>query len=125
MKIYTARTKILRLGHDSCAFSPLPQFEAWALDHEDDWLVIEIKPWKPRRSLDQNAIWHKLLDLIAKETGNDLETVKAYIKEEYGYKVEFRGKLIPKPSHLYTSADWEALMGPTLALAAEYGISLP
>ncbi len=124
MLTYSARTRILRLGPDSAAFSPLPHFEAWAMDRQDEWLDLQIKPFRPRRTLDQNALWHKLLDMIAKETGNDLETVKSYIKEEYGYKVEFRGRLVPKPSHLYTTADWEALMGPTLALAAEYGIVL-
>lgn len=91
---------------------------------EGDSLSVEVKKWRKERTLGQNALWHKILGEIAHATGNDLDTVKEYIKESFGIKVEFKGMLINKPSHLYTTAEWERIMEPTIALAIEYGVNV-
>lgn len=96
-------------------------FNALGLTKDDD-LSVEIKRWRQSRSLGQNAIWHKLLSMIADKTGNDLETVKEYIKESFGIKIEFNGMLVNKPSHLYDKSEWSQIMEPTIALAIEYGV---
>jgi len=86
--------------------------------------VIEMREWKPRRSLDQNAIWHAILGKIANATGNDLQSVKDYVKENYGLKERIFDKLVTKPSHKYTIDEWPTLMEPTIALAGEYGVDI-
>ena len=86
--------------------------------------VLELREWKPRRSLPQNAIWHAIIGRIARETGNDADGVKAYLKEQYGLKERIFGELVTKPSHRYTIDEWPALMEPTIALAGEYGVDI-
>lgn len=86
--------------------------------------VIDIREWRPRRSLPQNAIWHGILQRIASETGNSLEDVKSYVKENYGLRVKVFGKLVVKPSSKYTVSEWPTLMEPTIALAGEYGVDI-
>jgi hypothetical protein len=86
--------------------------------------VIEMREWKPKRSLDQNAIWHAILGKIANVTGNDLQSVKDYVKENYGLKERIFDKLVTKPSHKYTTGEWPTLMEPTIALAGEYGVDI-
>ena len=87
-----------------------------------DEVSVDIKKWSPSRSLGQNAIWHKLLGMIAEKTGNDLDVVKQFVKNEHGLRVEFRGEWIPKPSSQYEKKEWQLLMEPTIALAIEYGV---
>lgn len=54
-----------------------------ALDATKDWSV-EIKRKVKRRSLPQNALVHKLFDLIAEEMGEaDPEDVKTFLKEKF------------------------------------------
>lgn len=86
--------------------------------------VLELREWKPRRSLPQNAIWHAIIGRIANETGNAAEDVKQYVKESYGLKERIFGQLVTKPSHRYTIDEWPMLMEPTIALAGEYGVDI-
>jgi len=86
--------------------------------------VIDIREWRPRRSLPQNAIWHGILQRVANATGNSLEDVKEYVKQNYGLRVKVFDKLIVKPSSKYTIAEWPTLMEPTIALAGEYGVDI-
>lgn len=86
--------------------------------------VLELREWKPRRSLSQNAIWHAIIGRIAHETGNDADGVKAYLKESYGLKERVFGELVTKPSHRYDISEWPMLMEPAIALAGEYGVDI-
>lgn len=52
------------------------------LDITKPW-QFTLKRYYPRRTLSQNARLHKLLHLIADETGNDLEDVKTAFKEMF------------------------------------------
>lgn len=52
-----------------------------ALDQSRKW-VVEIKPHRKRRSLSQNALFHKWCQVIADETGeSDPENTKIVLKD--------------------------------------------
>lgn len=86
--------------------------------------VIELREWKPKRSLDQNAIWHAILSKIAQSQGMALDIVKEYVKEQYGLRIKAFDTFIVKPSSKYTIDEWPTLMEPTIALAGEYGVDI-
>jgi hypothetical protein len=67
--------------------------------------IVDIRKWKPRRSLDQNAYFHALCGEIARLTGMDRDLIKEGLKEQYGVKVEYKGRRINRPSHLMDSAE--------------------
>lgn len=46
------------------------------------WHVV-IKPYRKNRSLDQNNLLHMWIQEIANQTGNDLETVKEYLRAKF------------------------------------------
>lgn len=52
------------------------------LSPDKDWQV-EVKPYKRNRSLEQNALFHKWVQIIASETGNDFDAVKEYLKRRF------------------------------------------
>lgn len=53
------------------------------LNHlQSEGLTIEIKPWKPRRSLRQNSFLHLTLSILAIELGETLEYTKQVIFKE-------------------------------------------
>jgi len=52
------------------------------LNLEKLWEVV-IRPYKTPRTLDQNALIHKWLTVIATETGNDMEDVKEALKAKF------------------------------------------
>lgn len=49
-------------------------------------VTVEIKSRRKPRSLAQNAYLHMVLQMIADETGNDLEDVKSTVKAMYAQK---------------------------------------
>ncbi|MCG8434419.1 MAG: recombination protein NinB [Gammaproteobacteria bacterium] len=49
---------------------------------------VEIQPYVPNRSLEQNDKWHAVCGEIAKLTGNTQRAVEDFIKEEMGYYTE-------------------------------------
>ena len=63
-------------------------------------LTVEVKRWKPIRTLTQNAFFHLLVGHLAHEMDMDAGLIKDGIKEKYGYRVSMFGRLVPKPSHL-------------------------
>ncbi len=69
--------------------------------NDKDLLTIEVKKYKPLRTLSQNAFFHKTVAYLAFKLGMDAEFVKEGIKDLYGYRMKvYQGSLIPKPSHL-------------------------
>lgn len=69
---------------------------------------------KSRRSLEQNDRFHKLIALLADETGDSPKRLKEWAKAEFGpiVAVEVNGKVheVPKPSHEYTTEEMSAVM---------------
>lgn len=77
----------------------------------DGRVTLEVKPWKPRRSLAANALFHALCDEIARLTGMDATMIKEGIKQAYGVKVKaLHGVLVPKPSHLMDTPEMNDLI---------------
>jgi hypothetical protein len=74
-------------------------------------VTVEIKPWKPRRSLPQNALFHALC--------GEIEGVK----DLYGPKIPgIHGRLIPKPSHLCDKLEMaDLIMGAEVELTEAGG----
>lgn len=46
-------------------------------------MVVEIKEFVRNRTLAQNRLIHMWFGIIAKETGNDIEAIKAYYKQKF------------------------------------------
>lgn len=96
----------------------------------DKGMVVEIK--KGKRSLNQNDLWHKWIDLMAKEAGLSPEDMKVAIKR----KVLGMREIIDPLTGEITYTDWQSstmdkgqfadLMTQTEILAMEYyGMTLP
>ena len=92
----------------------------------DDLLTIEVKKYKPLRTLTQNAFFHKTVGYLAWKLGMDAGLVKDAIKRDYGYKAkDYKGKYIPKPSHLCNKfEEMSALIEGCFAEAGEQGIDM-
>jgi len=106
MKFRANKIKIL---DDKIAFlvhkEDLLQVERLKKYTEKDVLAIEVKKWRPVRTLKQNAFEHLLYDYIAHETWMDAANVKAGIKQKYGPWIKVFDEFIPRPSHLCTVED--------------------
>ena len=75
---------------------------------------ISITPYKAKRSLEQNDRFHKLIRLLAEETGEDPGRIKEWVKGEFGPMVVIQvgsaSKTIPKPSSQYDTAEMSEVM---------------
>jgi hypothetical protein len=67
-----------------------------------------IKPYSPPRNLDQNAIYHALLTLVERESGNDKDDMHELMKLKYNRK---RIK-----SNLWGKKSWKYVGGSTKEL---------
>jgi hypothetical protein len=84
---------------------------------------VEIREWRPRRSLNQNALFHALCAEISRLTGMDRELVKQGIKEVYGPKTPgLHGRMMVKPSHLCDKLEMaDLIMGAEVELTEAGG----
>lgn len=107
------------------------EYDAWL--HEvsqyagkKDLLTIEVKKYKPLRTLSQNAFFHKTVGYLAFKLGMDADFVKEGIKDLYGYRMKvYQGSLIPKPSHLCNKfEEMNALIQGCFIEAGEQGIDM-
>ncbi len=92
-----------------------------------DLLTIEVKKYKPVRTLTQNAFFHKTVAYLAFKMGMDADFVKEGIKVLYGYKMRAYGDagLVPKPSHLCNKfEEMSALIEGCFQEAGEQGIDM-
>lgn len=46
-------------------------------------IKLTIENYRKKRSLSQNGLWHKLIDIIAKETGMPKEGLKEVLKQKF------------------------------------------
>lgn len=83
---------------------------------------VTIAPFKPRHSAGQRAKWHAQIAEIARETGNDPEDVKDYLKNTFGpkHEVAIAGnvRVVPRPSSKYTLEEYSEMIDRTTAWAA-------
>jgi len=91
--------------------------------------TVTIETGKKKRSLNANALWHKWLMLIAKETGQDMEDLKDTLKVKVlGVDIkDIAGVecVIPKKSSKLDKDEFSKLMEATEALARMLEIKLP
>jgi len=81
-----------------------------------------------RRSLNQNNLYHMLVGVIAKETGNSHEAVHEAIKQRFVAPefIELAGKTHEvRTTTKFNTADFSDLTTQVYALGAEMGIYLP
>lgn len=93
---------------------------------DKDLLTIEVKKYKPLRTLTQNAFFHKTVGYLAFKLGMDAGLVKEGVKDIYGYKIKgIRGNLVPKPSHLCSKfEEMQALIEGVFLEAGVQGVDM-
>ena len=99
------------------------------LESETDYEVI-VRPYKSRRSIEQNNLLHSWLREIAQETGHTVEEIKDYVCSEYLGSREYLGiNGTPKRRLVTTSElsveEMSALIERVAQLGAEQGVQLP
>ena len=99
------------------------------LSLDKPWSVL-IEPYKRSRTLNQNALYHKWVGIIADDTGNSHDAVHEALKQEFlpPRTVEMGGKVRQyRPSTTaLTSDEMAAYMNHVYAWAgSELGIILP
>jgi len=87
--------------------------------------------WERKRTLEQNALWHRILRDISQVLLMDIELIKQGIKElamsEYGYPPVINpitSRESPKPSHLATVKEMAVLFDVAFIVGAENGVDL-
>lgn len=89
----------------------------------DQLWEVTVAPFKALATSGQRAKWHAQIAEIARETGNDPEDVKEYLKDRYGPKkeVSVRGerRLVPKSSTQYSAEEYSEMIDRTSAWAAQ------
>jgi predicted transcriptional regulator len=83
---------------------------------------ITVAPFKARHTSGQRAKWHAQISEIARETGNDPDDVKEYLKTEFGPKKEVtiagEQRLVPRSSSSYNAEEYSEMIDRTSAWAA-------
>jgi len=99
--------------------------EYFKLQKDGVYFNIEIKRWKPRRTITQNNFFHLLCDYLGHELGMDAALVKEGIKQIYGCKIKFRDELVPKPSSMCNKfEEMSALIEGCFIEGGEQGIDM-
>lgn len=84
---------------------------------------VTIERFRPLRNLDQNAKWHAMVSEIAEQTGNDVKSTKADIKQLFCPQVEgLRGVMRPQSTSKLSTVQFADLIEQTFALGVEYGV---
>lgn len=91
------------------------------LDPKQLWEVT-IAPFRARHTSGQRAKWHAQISEIARETGNDPDDVKEFLKNEFGPKKEVviagETRLVPRGSASYNAEEYSEMIDRTSAWAA-------
>ena len=102
-----------------------------ALDLSKAW-EVEVRPQRKKRSLDQNALFHAWVKIIADKVGDDAESVKYDLKCMFLGRVEhvsaMTGEVTMRPpsTTTLTTVEMAAFCDKIMAFAAsQLGIRLP
>lgn len=91
--------------------------------------IIELKPYKKNKTRQQEKYWHSCLQIIANETGEDMEDLKVDIKISCGFKrkkrIDNEMVTIAVSSTTLKIDEYGILIDATQALAGDLGIVLP
>ena len=93
-----------------------------SIDWTQSW-DITIKPFKAKRSLTQNALWHVWIGEITEHLNAARipiteKTVKDLLKRQFGPKIEVFGEILDKPSSQYTFEEMTDMLIATQGWAA-------
>lgn len=97
------------------------------LSLDKKWIVT-VQEHKKRRSLPQNSLIHSWFGIIAKETGDDAESVKEDLIDRFSPRIESKlnpGHMRPKRTHEMDTAEMTEFVNRIYQLACEFGIWLP
>ena len=95
----------------------LPESRKW---------TVTIAPYRKKRTLEQNSLFHALAGELADQTGESPARMKEILKAECGlWEVsKITGKEYPKSTTEYTTAEMTDLCDRIWAQAAEWGFIL-
>lgn len=114
-----SQTFILPLGEPGLLhyISKLPKSRKW---------TVTIAPYRKKRSLEQNSMFHALAAELAEHTGESPARMKDILKAECGlWEVsKITGKEYPKPTSEYSTAEMSDLCDRIWSWAADFGIPL-
>lgn len=83
---------------------------------------VTVTEYKATASHGQKAKWHAQIGEIARDTGNDPKTIKDFLKNEFGPKVEVvihgQVRVVPKSSTRYTAEEQSEMIDRTSQWAA-------
>ena len=86
---------------------------------------IVIRPYRQKRSLQQNALLHKWFDEIAKVTGEySADDIKTLMKAKFSPTKLVCGEMIPTATSKLNSAQMAEFMDQVSGFAATYGVAL-
>lgn len=100
-----------------------------------DVITLELKVVKPQRTLPQNAQFHRLVQILAEESGYTFDEAKFYLKsravskgypqeEKNGKKLFLMNQPKGKPTHLATKTEMSILIDFSIdILARDFGVS--
>jgi len=98
-----------------------PKFREYLSSLNGKRVQVTVEKIKHTRSNGQNRYFHGVTcKVIADRTGTDLEVVKAFLKEQFGAKVFFGNKWVPKPTHLMDTLEMVELCDKSRVWAAEF-----
>lgn len=123
--MYYSRIRILDASPDSLTLA-LDGVHFVSCSHlsMSDFVDVDIRLHKKTRSLSSNAYFHAIIGEIARATGMDRELIKQGIKEQYGAKMAYNGRLVCKPSHLMDTQEFSELIRGAEIEATEAGVDL-
>ena len=88
-------------------------------------IEVVFRPYRPKRSLQQNALLHKWFDEIAKVTGEySADDIKTLMKAKFSPRKLVCGEMIPTATSKLKSPQMAEFMDQVAAFAATYGVAL-
>ena len=88
-------------------------------------IEVVFRPYRPKRSLQQNALLHKWFDEIAKTTGEyTSDDIKTLMKAKFSPHKLVCGEMIPSATSSLNSAQMAEFMDQVSGFAATYGVAL-
>ena len=86
---------------------------------------VVIRPYRRKRSLQQNALLHKWFDEIAKTTGEyTADDIKTLMKSKFSPRKLVCGEMISTGTSSLNSAQMAEFMAQVSGFAATYGVAL-
>lgn len=111
--------------HEDAKVAAIRRIQAIKPDQEHP-LALWIGPYKKIRSLEQNALYWKLINLVVAATGHDRDTLHVFFKRRaFGVRIEEIGtetiEVVPSSAKA-SRGDFSELLEHVQAFISEHGI---